>query len=97
MYSLRTDQNLCSVQLVGVCTAMMLIDRLGRRPLLLWGSAISCAAMVALAAADVLSNEYLLLAAMCAFITAFSVSWASTFWVLMSEVGPGITAQCPIP
>lgn len=76
------------MQLVGVCIAMVLIDRLGRRPLLLWGSAVSCAAMVALAAADALSSEVLLLAGMCAFITAFSISWAGTFWVLMSEVWP---------
>lgn len=74
------------LQLMGVCAALLLIDRVGRRPLLIWGSAICCAAMLVLAAADALSSAVLLLAAMCAFIAAFSVSWAGAFWVLMSEM-----------
>jgi hypothetical protein len=30
----------------------------------------------------------LALLAMCAFMLAFSASWAGVFWVLMSEVSP---------
>ena len=60
-----------AAQLVGVCTALLLIDRLGRRPLLIGGSAVCCLAMLAIAAADAAADVPLLLAGMCTFIVAF--------------------------
>lgn len=72
--------------MVGVVTALILVDRVGRRPLLLVGSAVSTAAMTALAMSDAVHSAVLVVAAMSAFIVAFSASWAGVFWVLMSEM-----------
>ena len=54
-----------------MCTALLLIDRLGRRPLLVAGSAVCCLAMLAIAAGDATADAMLLLAGMCTFIVAF--------------------------
>ena len=35
---------------------------------------------------DAVHSAVLVVAAMCAFIVAFSASWAGVFWVLMSEI-----------
>ena len=58
-------------QLVGVGTALLLIDRLGRRPLLIGGSAACCLSMLVIAAGDASADVLLLLAGMCSFIVAF--------------------------
>ncbi len=60
-----------AAQLVGVCAALLLIDRLGRRPLLVAGSAVCCLAMLAIAAGDASADAMLLLGGMCTFIAAF--------------------------
>lgn len=72
-------------KLVGVSLAFLLVDSLGRRPLLLGGSLGCAAALGALVAADALSSVPFLLAGMCCFVLAFSISWAGVFWVLLSE------------
>ena len=56
---------------MGVGTALLLIDRLGRRPLLIGGSAACCLSMLVIAAADASADVYLLLTGMCGFIVAF--------------------------
>lgn len=73
-------------QLAGVGAAFFLVDSVGRRPLLLWGSLGCSASLALLVPADWADSHWLLLAGMCAFILAFSMSWAGVFWVLLSEV-----------
>lgn len=72
--------------MLGVMLSFFLVDSLGRRPLLLWGSLGCSLSLVALAAADWLASQTFLVASMCSFIFAFSVSWAGVFWVLLSEL-----------
>jgi hypothetical protein len=59
------------LQLLGVLLSLFLVDTLGRRPLLLWGSLGCAASLAALALADWLALKAFLVAAMCAFIFAF--------------------------
>ena len=73
-------------KLLGVVVSFFLVDTVGRRPLLLWGSAGAAAAMFVLAIADGLSITPLLVVGMCLFIFSFSASWAGIFWVLLSEL-----------
>ncbi|KAL4420816.1 hypothetical protein ABPG75_010472 [Micractinium tetrahymenae] len=73
-------------KMLGVLLSFFLVDSLGRRPLLLWGSLGCAAALAALAVADWLALRAFLVAGMCAFIFAFSISWAGVFWVLLSEL-----------
>lgn len=73
-------------KLVGVALSFFLVDSLGRRPLLLWGSVGSALALSALVPADWLDSHALLVMGMCLFIFSFSLSWAGVFWVLLSEL-----------
>lgn len=67
--------SLSPLQLAGVLLSLCLVDSLGRRPLLLWGSLGCAGALVALAAADWLALRAFLVASMCAFIFAFRCVW----------------------
>jgi MFS family permease len=71
---------------VGVAASIAMVDSVGRRPLLLFGSAASgfglCVACFGYAAKSVGWTLF----GLCAFILAFSSSFASVFWVLVSEL-----------
>ena len=60
----------------GVTASMFLVDRAGRRFLLVGGSYAAAAAMMVLAAAYGANNALAALLAMCGFMLAFSDSWA---------------------
>ncbi|KAG2454234.1 hypothetical protein HYH02_001268 [Chlamydomonas schloesseri] len=80
-------------KLAGVCAAMLLVDRCGRRPLLIGGALACGAALVGMTAAaagagggDPQSRRLLLELCMCGFAFCFSISWAGLFWVVVSEL-----------
>lgn len=75
-----------ALQLVGVAIAFFLVDTVGRRPLLLCGSAGCALSLALLVPADWADSHWMLLAGMCAFIFSFSMSWAGILWVLLSEI-----------
>ena len=75
-----------ATKLAGVAASMLLVDRVGRRFLLVSGSLGTAASMVALAAAYAAANTFACLLAMCAFMLCFSASWAGVFWVVASEL-----------
>lgn len=74
--------------------AMRLIDRRGRKPLLLWGALGMCAAMVLLAVTNLSGLGYgALLSALTLFgiglyIASFAVSWGPVQWVMLPELFP---------
>ncbi|KAL4517815.1 hypothetical protein Ndes2526B_g02211 [Nannochloris sp. 'desiccata'] len=72
-------------KLAGVIIAFFLIDTVGRRPLLFWGSLGSSISLFLLIPGDYLDSHPLLVTGMCLFIFSFSISWAGVFWVLLSE------------
>jgi len=71
---------------VGVAASIATVDSVGRRPLLLFGSAASgfglCVACFGYASKSVGWTLF----GLCAFILTFSSSFASVFWVLVSEL-----------
>ena len=86
---------------VGMLAGLLLVDRVGRRPLLIGGAAGCTASMAALTLAGWAtasstgngsdggggsSGTVFLLTGLCAFILSFSVSWAGLYWVLVSEL-----------
>ena len=73
-------------KLAGVAASMFLVDRAGRRTLLLVGSHAAAAAMAGLAIAYDAGDAFGSLLCMCVFMLAFSVSWAGVFWVVLSEL-----------
>jgi len=74
--------------------AMRLIDRLGRRPLLLVGALGMCAAMVLLAAVNLSGLGYgallgtLTLFGIGLYIASFALSWGPVQWVMLPELFP---------
>jgi SP family sugar:H+ symporter-like MFS transporter len=103
-----TEQNglLINVTLGGVLVistllSMVLVDRIGRRPLLLVGSAVMSSTLIVLTAVFLLSahnsqgvlvmtstEAQIILVAEHLFIFAFGVSWGPVVWVLLGEMFP---------
>jgi len=73
-------------KLCGVAVSFFLVDRVGRRPLLMWGSAGSALSLLIVAVADAVTSVALMVASMSLFIFFFSLSWAEIFWIILSEV-----------
>lgn len=81
-------------QMTGVLLGVALIDSLGRRPLLIWGSASCSAALILLFGGVYVQSTAFEIVAMCAFMLAFNASYAGVFWVLLSELF-SMTAKSP--
>jgi SP family xylose:H+ symportor-like MFS transporter len=74
------------VSTVGVLFA---IDRFGRKPLLVFGSFLMAAAMIALGAFFTAQYEgALMVVAVLTYMFAFAVSWGPAVWVLLAEMFP---------
>jgi len=70
----------------GVSLGLLLVDRIGRRPLLGLGGALSTVAIVLLAGGSAYKNAGLLLFGMCSFILVFCATWGNGYWVVVTEV-----------
>ena len=68
------------------CAGILVIDRLGRRTLLVAGSAGCALSMFTLAAAVWSLSLLWVLLAMSAYMLVFSACWAGTFWVVCAEI-----------
>jgi MFS family permease len=75
-------------KLVGVTIGMCMLDSPagGRRPLLIYGSAVMSVCMLGLAVGVSRGSVSIVVVCMLGFILAFSASWAGGFWVIVSEV-----------
>ena len=69
-------------KLIGIIVSIGLIDRIGRRKLLMWGSA-SCA--LSMAGIALLPSSASVAACMCIFMFSFAASHAGVFGVLVGE------------
>ncbi|HUO90759.1 MAG TPA: sugar porter family MFS transporter [Rhizomicrobium sp.] len=83
--------------------ATFTVDRVGRKPLLIWGALIMAAAMLTLGtlfhthavsatvqagAASTTTSSYVAIAAVVTYIAGFSFSWGPVTWVMLSEIFP---------
>eukprot|EP00899_Mesostigma_viride_P018029 jgi/Mesvir1/26227/Mv02404-RA.1 len=75
-----------SFKLTGILLSMALLDTVGRRALLLAGSAACCLFLAVLALAEAMASPLLLVSALCLFIFSFASSWAAGYWVIVSEL-----------
>jgi SP family arabinose:H+ symporter-like MFS transporter len=90
------------VNLVSTMIALLLIDRVGRRPLLLCGTAGIALSLVFTAygfnADDGAMNPTLVLTGLLAFVACFAFSLGPGMWVLFSEIFPnrvrGLAISC---
>ncbi|MEU0215144.1 sugar porter family MFS transporter [Streptomyces sp. NPDC006265] len=79
--------------LVFTVVAVLLLDRVGRRPLLLTGTAVLTCALVALAvyfASDTVAQAvpWLALVALVVYMAGFAVGLGPVFWLMISEIFP---------
>ena len=90
-----TDTALLQTVLVGAANlaftlvAILTVDRLGRRPLMITGALVMAAAMFTLGSlfnANALGLPALI--AMLVYIAGFAMSWGPVTWVLLSEIFP---------
>lgn len=68
--------------------ALFLVDRLGRKPLLLWGLGGMCAAMVAIGISFNPDGGKGVLLSILAFVAFYAVSLGPVTWVIVSEIFP---------
>ncbi len=80
------------LQMLGVLLSFFLVDSLGRRPLLVWGSVGCAAALGALCLADWLALKAFLVAGMCAFIFAFR--WEAATRAVAPCISRMVCAAC---
>ncbi|KAI5814579.1 general substrate transporter [Pyronema omphalodes] len=81
--------------LVNICSTvpgLWLVEKAGRRPLLLWGAVGMCifhfiVAIVGVATTSDVANN-VLIAFVCLFIAFFAASWGPTAWVVTGEIFP---------
>ncbi|HEX3846792.1 MAG TPA: sugar porter family MFS transporter [Steroidobacteraceae bacterium] len=98
---LLINVTLGAILVVSTVASMALVDRIGRRPLLLGGSAVMSSTLVILAALFMFSargpqgtlqltsvQAQITLVAEHLFIFAFGISWGPVVWVLLGEMFP---------
>lgn len=83
-------------KVTGVVVGIMIVDKMGRRPLLGGGGILSAAFMFLVAVGAAYTNVALLLIGICGFIFVFVATWGNGYWVIVTEVtaagGPRFTA-----
>ncbi len=78
-----------AVNLIATIAALMLVDKVGRRPLMLWGSATLAIIYVAMGACFALQIKGLaVLLLVLVAIAVYGVSLAPVVWVIISEIFP---------
>lgn len=73
-------------KLLGAIVSIALVDKQGRKPLLVFGSVSTSISLFLLSLGDALSSVPLMVASMSVFIFFFSLSWGAIFWIVLSEV-----------
>ncbi|MFG1295111.1 sugar porter family MFS transporter [Xanthobacter variabilis] len=86
--SLAATFGLGLVNVLATVAAMVLVDRLGRRPLLIGGSAVMVCALAAVVAAATFDWPFVALGGLSLYIVAFALSLGPLPYVLMSELFP---------
>jgi SP family xylose:H+ symportor-like MFS transporter len=90
-----TDASFLQTVVVGAANvlftvvAILTVDRLGRRPLMIIGALVMAVAMIALGfLLDANMKGVVSLGAVLLYIAGFALSWGPVTWVLLSEIFP---------
>lgn len=71
--------------------ASLIVDKFGRRPLLLWGAVVLTVSLVALGAIFAIGPNkagYFILLVLCLYIAAFALSFGPIFGLMSAEIFP---------
>jgi len=93
---LETQVIVTIFNLIATILMMSVVDRFGRRPLLLFGAAFMLIFMVAAGIIAFLIEEYkmhnytslALLACLCGYMVSFGIGWGGVCWIYPSEIFP---------
>lgn len=95
MAGFTPDSSFLQSNLIGICmvvmtlASMILIDRLGRKPLLIIGSCIMIASLLTISATFYMSGSpVIILIGLLCMIVGFSISLGPITWILLSEIFP---------
>ena len=95
MAGFTPDSSFLQSNLIGICMVVMtlasmtLIDRLGRKPLLIIGSCIMIASLLTVSATFYMSGSpVIILIGLLCMIVGFSISLGPITWILLSEIFP---------
>ncbi|TMW68604.1 hypothetical protein Poli38472_006072 [Pythium oligandrum] len=93
--NLSKEYGVAVAKVAGVCTAVAVVDRIGRRPLILFGSLVMVLCQFVFAAcfwrletAPMGNFEALGIWNLYVYIYAWNLSWAPLMWVICSEILP---------
>ena len=84
------------INLLATIVAIATVDRLGRRPLAIYGSLVMVAGLLGVVAAHVWSLPMLGLTSLCVYIAAFAISLGPLPYVIMSELVPSAIRETGI-
>ena len=79
------------VNVIFTVVASLVVDKLGRRPLLLWGAIVMTVCLVALGAIFAIGPNkagYFILFVLSLYIAAFALSFGAIFWLMSAEIFP---------
>ncbi|MFL5586927.1 MAG: sugar porter family MFS transporter [Ktedonobacteraceae bacterium] len=79
------------VNVIFTVVASLIIDKFGRRPLLLWGAVVMTVSLVALGAIFAIGPNkagYFILLVLCLYIAAFALSFGPIFGLMSAEIFP---------
>lgn len=77
---------------LGILCSMWLIDKVGRKPLLLFGAAVMALALIGVGIAfNAHASVYLTIGLIFLFLFGFNISVGPIVWVLLSEIFPNLT------
>jgi SP family xylose:H+ symportor-like MFS transporter len=79
-----------SLNLLATMGVVLIVDRVGRKPLLIGGALIMGLSMMAIGALFQAQNTGVLgLVAMCCYMTGLGMSFGPIVWIMLSEIFPG--------
>ena len=79
-----------SLNFLATMTVVLIVDRVGRKPLLIFGALLMGLAMMAVGAMFQTDNTATWgLAAICCYLIGFGVSFGPIVWIMFSEIFPG--------
>lgn len=77
---------------LGILCSMWLIDKVGRKPLLLFGATVMALALIGVGIAfNAHASAYLTIGLIFLFLFGFNISVGPIVWVLLSEIFPNLT------
>jgi SP family xylose:H+ symportor-like MFS transporter len=79
----------CMVNLMSTMVVVLVVDKLGRKPLLVFGGLIMGLSMIALGVLFHSNNTGVFaLVAICTFLAGFAVSFGPIVWIMLTEIYP---------